>query len=218
MLVVPDLLTAEELARLRAVLDAAPWVPGTVTAGARAGAVKDNDQVDMFSDAAREAGALVVAALERSALFVSAALPARIAAPLFSRYRAGQGYGPHVDNAMRFDGAGRLRADVSATLFLAPPDAYDGGELVVEDGSASQRVKLAAGSLVVYPSTSLHRVEPVTRGARLAAVIWAQSMVRDPGARRILFDLDGAIQAIGGHPSALRLTAVYHNLLRRWGD
>lgn len=216
MRVIPDLLTADELAQLTGLVARGPWIPGATTAGARARAVKDNAQLEPGSAAAREAGAIVLAALGRSALFVSAALPDRISPPLFSRYEPGQGYGAHVDNAMQADAAGRLRADVSATLFLAAPDTYDGGELVVEEGSAAQRVKLPAGALILYPSTSLHRVEPVTRDARLAAVFWVQSLVRDAGARQILFELDGAIQAIGDHDAALRLSAVYHNLLRRW--
>lgn len=216
MRVVTDLLNADELARVRDLLADGDWRDGAATAGAQARRIKHNDQLDPGCAAAREAGAIVLAALERAPLFVTATLPARILLPTFSRYVPGQGYGPHVDNALRLEGGGRLRADVSATLFLSPPDAYEGGELVIEDGAASQRVKLAAGALVLYPSTHIHHVTPVTRGTRLAAVIWAESLIRDAAARDMLFELDTAIQTLGDHPSALRLTGVYHNLLRRW--
>lgn len=216
MLVLSDILSAAELAAVRASIEAGAWVPGAETAGTQARRVKDNDQLDPGSEEAIAAGRAVMAALERSPRFMAAALPARILPPTFSRYGPGQGYGAHVDNALRFEGGAPVRADVSATLFLSDPDDYDGGALVVETGSAAQHVKLPAGALVVYPSTSVHRVEQVTRGTRLAAVIWAQSLVRDADARAMLFELDGAIQALGEHPSAVTLTGVYHNLLRRW--
>lgn len=216
MRVVTDLLSADELARVRDLLVGGDWSNGAATAGPQARRIKHNNQLDPGCAAAREAGAIVLAALERSPLFVAAALPARILPPTFSRYAPGQGYGPHVDNALRLEGGGRLRADVSATLFLSAPEEYDGGELVIEDGAASQRVKLPAGALVLYGSTFIHQVAPVTSGTRLAAVIWAESLVRDSAARDMLFELDTTIQTLGDHPSALRLTGVYHNLLRRW--
>jgi PKHD-type hydroxylase len=214
--VIPDLLTAAECHEIRRLLAEAPWQPGATTAGAAARAVKANMQVDATSEQGAEAGRRVRAALERTPLFVSAALPARISQPVFSRYGDGQAYGAHVDNAIRFDGDSRLRADVSATLFLSDPHEYAGGELVIESGSATQRVKLPAGALLVYPSTSLHRVEPVTSGERMVSVVWVQSFVRDAAARDLLFELDAAIQSLGEHPAALRLGHVYHNLLRRW--
>jgi PKHD-type hydroxylase len=216
MRVVTDLLSADELAQVRGLLAGGDWRDGAATAGAQARRIKRNEQLDPACAAAREAGAIVLAALERSPLFVAAALPARILPPVFSRYVPGQGYGPHVDNALRYEAGERLRADVSATLYLSAPEDYDGGELVIENGAASQPVKLPAGALVLYPSTFIHQVAPVTSGTRLAAVIWAESLVRDHAARDILFELDAAVQGLGDHPSALRLTGVYHNLLRRW--
>jgi Uncharacterized iron-regulated protein len=167
---------------------------------------------------------LIVAALERNALFMSAALPSKVFPPLFNRYQGGQSFGNHVDNAIRqVTGTPyRIRTDLSATLFFNSPDEYDGGELLVEDTYGVHQVKLPAGHLILYPSTSLHRVNAVTRGARLASFFWVQSMVRDDGQRTLLFDLDMAIQRIAQdapeHPSAMQLTAVYHNLLRRWAD
>jgi PKHD-type hydroxylase len=216
MRVIPELLNADELAEVNALLDGGPWQSGAATAGAQARRIKDNAQLDPDSTAAREAGRIVQAALDRSPLFVAAALPARTLPPIFSRYAPGQGYGPHVDNALRRTDQGTLRADISATLFLSPPEDYDGGELVIETGAARQAVKLPAGALVLYPSTSVHQVAPVPRGVRQAAVLWIESLVRDPAAREILLELDSAVQSLGDHPSALRLTGVYHNLLRRW--
>jgi PKHD-type hydroxylase len=176
------------------------------------------------SAAARELGAVVLSALEQNALFISAALPARVFPPLFNRYHSGQSFGTHVDNAIRTvtGTAHRIRTDLSATLFLAGPDEYDGGELVVEDTYGTHNVKLPAGHLILYPATSLHHVRPVTRGARLASFFWIQSMVRDDGQRTLLFDLDVAIQRLNGegsgHPVAVQLTGVYHNLLRQWAE
>lgn len=219
MHVIAELLTPDELERVRAILADGSWEAGAATAGPQAQRVKDNDQLSPGSAAAAEAGAIVRAALDRSAGFFTAALPRRVLAPLFSRYAPGQSYGAHVDNALRREDGAWLRADLSATLFLAPPDSYEGGALIVEDGAAAHRVRLPAGALVLYPATAVHRVEPVTRGARLAAVLWIQSMVRDAEARRILIELDAAVRQLGDHPSAVRLTGVYHNLLRRWaGD
>ncbi len=167
---------------------------------------------------------MILAALEQNALFISAALPARVFPPLFNRYRGGQSFGTHVDNAIRqvTGTPHRIRTDLSATLFFAAPDEYDGGELVVEDTYGTHGVKLPAGHMILYPSTSLHHVQPVTRGARLAAFFWIQSMIRDDGERTLLFDLDVAIQRLGSegaiHPSSVQLTGIYHNLLRRWAD
>jgi PKHD-type hydroxylase len=173
---------------------------------------------------ARELGEVIVAELQRNALFISAALPLRVFPPLFNRYEGGHSFGSHVDNAIRqvAGGTGRIRTDLSATLILAGPDEYDGGELIVEDTYGVHTVKLPSGHMVLYPSTSLHHVRPVTRGARIASFFWIQSMVRDDGQRTLLFDLDAAVQQLANeapdHPVGVQLTAVYHNLLRRWAD
>lgn len=224
LLEIPDVLTAEQVAEVRRALDKAEWVDGRVTAGHQSLRAKDNLQLPEGHPAARELGDLVLAALERSPLFMSAALPLKVFPPLFNRYEGGQSFGNHVDNAIR-QVAGtphRVRTDLSATLFLASPEEYEGGELLVEDTYGVHRVKLPAGHLILYPATSLHRVQPVTRGARLASFFWVQSMVRDDGRRTMLFDLDTAIQRIGAdapdHASVVQLTAVYHNLLRHWAD
>lgn len=225
LIAAPDVLTADELARVRDLIDAGEWVDGNATSGAQSALAKRNEQLPEDSVAAREAGAIVLDALARSALFVAAALPLRVFPPLFNRYAGGQAFGTHVDNAVRIRrGADfRIRSDLSATLFLSDPADYDGGELVVDDLFGEQRVKLCAGHMVVYPASSLHRVEPVTRGVRTASFFWVQSMVRDDGARRILFDLDRGVQEVAGalgqgDPAAVRLTGVYHNLLRRWAE
>lgn len=226
MLAVPDLLDQEGLARVRAIVDGGEWVDGNVTSGHQSALAKRNMQLAEDSAAAREAGRLVLDALGRSPLFIAAALPLKIFPPLFNRYRGGENFGTHVDNAVRIHRGSefRVRSDLSATLFLAEPDSYEGGELVVEDSAAGvHATKLPAGHLLLYPASSLHRVEPVTAGARVASFFWIQSMVRDDGARTLLFDLDQSIQAIAaerGHGDAevVRLTGVYHNLLRRWAD
>ena len=224
LLAIPDVLTAEQVLRARQLLEQADWVDGRVTAGHQSALAKDNMQLPEGSPAARELGAMVLAALERNPLFISAALPARVFPPLFNRYQGGQSFGTHVDNAIRqvTGTPHRIRTDLSATLFLTNPDEYDGGELAVEDTYGTHSVKLPAGHLILYPSTSLHHVRPVTRGARLASFFWIQSMVRDDGERTLLFDLDMAIQRLNGegavHPSAVQLTGVYHNLLRRWAE
>lgn len=226
LLRLPDVVTASDLARVRALVEGAAWVDGRVTAGHQSAQAKHNDQVPEGDAAAVEAGDVIVAALERNALFIAAALPLKVFPPLFNRYAAGQDFGLHVDNAIRQEKqtGRRLRTDLSATLFLSAPDEYDGGELVVEDTYGAHAVKLPAGHMVLYPSGSLHRVQPVTRGARLASFFWIQSMVRDDGERTLLFDLDCAIQGLSG-PSAqdkarssVMLTGLYHNLLRRWAD
>ncbi len=224
LLQVPDVLTAVEVAQCRRALDAADWIDGRVTAGHQSARAKDNMQLPEDSTAAQRMGKLIVAALGRNTLFTAAALPSQIFPPLFNRYQGGQSFGNHVDNAIRqvTGTAYRIRTDLSATLFLSQPDEYDGGELLVEDTYGVHSVKLPAGHLILYPSSSLHRVSPVTRGARLASFFWIQSMVRDDGQRTLLFDLDMAIQRIvqdaPEHPSAVQLTAVYHNLLRRWAN
>ena len=224
LLHVPNVLTAEQVADCRRQLDAADWVDGRVTAGHQSAKAKDNAQLPEDSPVARELGRMILTALERNPLFVAGALPLKIFPPLFNRYASGQSFGNHVDNAVRKvrSTASWVRTDISATLFLAQPSEYDGGELMIDDTFGSHAVKLPAGDLVLYPSTSLHRVQPVTRGARIASFFWIQSMVRDDGERTLLFDLDLAIQRLGSdapnHPALVQLTGVYHNLLRRWAD
>ncbi len=220
LLAIPDVLTAEEVLRARQALEQADWVDGRVTAGHQSARAKDNMQLPEGSAAARELGTMVLSALEKNALFISAALPARVFPPLFNRYQGGQSFGTHVDNAIRqvTGTPHRIRTDLSATLFLTNPDEYDGGELAVEDTYGTHSVKLPAGHLILYPSTSLHHVRPVTRGARLASFFWIQSMVRDDGERTLLFDLDMGIQRLNGGGPAVQLTGVYHNLLRRWAE
>src|SRR5215475_4163647 len=224
LLHIPDILTAEQVAHCRQKLEQADWVDGRVTAGPQSALAKNNMQLPANHPAARELGDLILTALQNNLLFMAAALPLKVFPPLFNRYQGGQSFGAHVDNAVRqVTGAPhRVRTDLSATLFLASPEEYDGGELSVEDTYGLHTVKLPAGHLILYPATSLHQVSPVTRGARLASFFWIQSMVRDDGERTLLFDLDMAIQHIGGeapdHPSIIQLTGVYHNLLRRWAD
>jgi PKHD-type hydroxylase len=224
LLTVPDLLTPDQVRRARQILDHAEWVDGRVTAGHQSSRAKDNMQLPEGSPAARELGSMVLATLEKDPLFISAALPARVFPPLFNRYQGGQSFGTHVDNAIRqvTGTPHRIRTDLSATLFFSGPDEYDGGELVVEDTYGTHQIKLPAGHMILYPSTSLHHVRPVTRGARIASFFWIQSMIRDDGERTLLFDLDTAIQQLNGerpdHPTAVQLTGVYHNLVRRWAD
>lgn len=221
---IQGLLDGRQLAAVGALLADGSWEDGRVTAGFQSAQVKHNLQLAQGSPAARQAGDIVVRALERHPDFISAALPRHVYPPLFNRYEPGMSFGAHVDNAVRqIPGTHhRLRIDVSATLFLSPIEDYDGGELIIEDTYGAHAVKLAAGDMVVYPASSLHKVQPVTRGARVAAFFWVQSMVRDDGARRLLFEMDAAIReltASGGDGAALlRLTACYHNLLRRWAD
>ena len=224
LLPIPEVLTSAQVLRARQILDQAEWVDGRVTAGRQSSRAKDNMQLPEGSPAAYELGAMILSALEQNALFVSAALPARVFPPLFNRYQGGQAFGTHVDNAIRqvTGTPHRIRTDLSATLFLAGPEEYDGGELIVEDTYGTHNVKLPAGHAILYPATSLHQVSPVTRGTRLASFFWIQSMVRDDGERTLLFDLDVGIQRLNsdgsGHPAAVQLTGVYHNLLRRWAD
>jgi PKHD-type hydroxylase len=224
LLPIPEVLTADEVVKGRRILDEADWVDGRVTAGHQSARAKDNMQLPEGSPAARELGQMVLAALHRSPLFITAALPLHIFPPLFNRYQGGQSFGTHVDNSIRQvpGTAHRIRTDLSATLFFSAPDEYDGGELMVEDTYGVHSVKLPAGHLVLYPSTSLHHVRPVTRGARVSSFFWIQSMVRDDGERTLLFDLDSAIQRVDrdlpGHPAAVQLTGIYHNLLRHWAE
>lgn len=224
LLQVPEVLTRDEVRGARAVLDAAEWVDGRVTAGHQSARAKDNEQIQEGSPAAQRVGEVILQALARNALFRSAALPLHVFPPLFNRYSGGQSFGSHVDNAVRrvTGTAFQLRTDLSATLFLSEPDEYDGGELVIEDTFGVQSVKLAAGNLILYPASSLHHVRPVTGGARVSSFFWIQSMVRGDAERTLLFDLDLAIQRLGAdlpdHAALLQLTGVYHNLLRRWAE
>jgi PKHD-type hydroxylase len=224
LLAIPDVLNKDQIAKARDILETAAWVDGRVTAGHQSARAKDNMQIPEEHPAAKELGDMILKSLGRNPLFLSAALPLHVFPPLFNRYQIGQSFGNHVDNALRqIPGTGhRIRTDLSATLFLAEPDTYEGGELTVEDTYGLHQIKLPAGHLILYPSTSLHHVKPVTSGARLAAFFWIQSLVRDDGQRTLLFDLDTAIQGIArdtpDHPSALQLTGVYHNLLRRWSE
>ena len=225
MLAIPDLLTEAEVARIRETIESAEWIDGNATSGHQSALAKRNRQLPEDSRAARDAGRLVLDALGRSQTFVAAALPLKIFPPLFNRYENGDKFGTHVDNAVRIHRATefRVRSDLSATLFLAEPGSYDGGELTVEDTLGVHSTKLPAGHLLLYPASSLHRVEPVTRGARIACFFWIQSMVRDDAARTILFDLDRSIQALAADRGqddreVIRLTGIYHNLLRRWAD
>jgi PKHD-type hydroxylase len=224
LLTIPDVLTGDQVAEAREHLARADWVDGRVTAGYQSSRVKDNRQLPEDHPAARALGEMILAALQRNPLFISAALPLRIFPPLFNQYEGGHAFGSHVDNAIRqVAGTGfRIRTDLSATLFLSQPDEYDGGELAVEDTYGVHTVKLPAGHMVLYPSTSLHHVRPVTRGARVASFFWIQSLVRDDTERTLLFDLDTAIQRLNAetpdHSAAVQLTGVYHNLVRRWAE
>ena len=225
MLAVPNVLDQAGVARVRSLIDAASWEDGNATSGHQSALAKKNRQLPEDSAAARDAGRLVLDALGQSPLFIAAALPLKIFPPLFNRYEGGEAFGTHIDNAVRIHRSSefRVRSDLSATLFLEPPEAYEGGELIVEDNLGAQSIKLPAGHLLLYPASSLHRVESVTSGARVASFFWIQSMVRDDGARTLLFDLDQSIQAIAadrGHDDreVIRLTGLYHNLLRRWAD
>jgi PKHD-type hydroxylase len=223
---IPKLLDVTQLATVRGSLatDAAPWVDGRVTAGNQGQRVKRNQQIDESSTLAHELGQLILVALERNPLFISAALPHRVYPPLFNRYREGMFFGNHVDGAVRnIPGtAQKIRTDLSATLFLAPPESYDGGELVMETGADLKRVKLSAGDMILYPASSRHCITPVTRGERVACFFWIQSLVREDARREQLFALDCAIQRLtrtGADEEALvGLAAHYHNLLRLWTD
>jgi PKHD-type hydroxylase len=224
LLHVDGVLSREEAASFRSALEQADWVDGRTTAGYQSARTKRNMQLPEDHPLARDLSDRVVTALDRNALFMGAALPLKVFPPLFNLYAGGQSFGTHVDNAIRqVRGTGhRVRTDLSATLFLTEPEDYDGGELVIEDTYGTQSVKLPAGHMVLYPSTSLHHVLPVTRGARISSFFWIQSMVRDDAKRTLLFDLDMAIQRLASetpdHPSAVQLTGIYHNLIRMWAD
>lgn len=220
---IPNVLAPEQVAQARQILDAAEWIDGRATAGHQGARVKDNLQVPVGHPAARQVGEMILQALSRNPLFISSALPLHILPPMFNRYSGGQTFGTHVDGSIRQLPSGqRIRTDLSATLFLAGPDEYDGGELVVEDTYGAKSVKLPAGHMVLYPSTSLHRVTPVTRGNRLCSFFWIQSMIRDDGQRSLLFDLDVGLQRLSAeiptHPGVVQITGVYHNLLRQWAE
>lgn len=223
--IISDLLDGRQLGDVRALIDAAQWVDGNVTSGHQAALAKNNLQLPEDAPEARQAGQMILEALGRNPLFIAAALPLKIFPPLFNSYAGGQGFGVHVDSAVRIQaGSGfRVRSDLSMTVFLEDPDSYVGGEIIVETQFGAQQVKLPAGHAVLYPSSSLHRVNPVTSGRRVASFFWLQSMVRDDSARQTLFDLDSSIQSLAtivGQDNAeiIRLTGVYHNLLRRWAD
>lgn len=229
LLAIEKVLTKEQVAAVRSQLDAAEWVDGRVTAGYQAQEVKRNAQIPESSPVAREVGEVILAALARSPQFMSAALPLRVFPPMFNSYAGGGTFGTHVDTAIRqLSTTGqRVRTDLSATLFLTEPEAYDGGELIIEDSYGEKSVKLAAGDMVLYPATSLHRVEPVTRGNRVSSFFWIQSMVRQDAHRTLLWELDGSIQRLARsehaqtpevRQSSVQLTGVYHNLLRQWAE
>ncbi len=224
LLQIPDVLTPDEVRHARSVIDAAEWIDGKVTAGFQSSRTKDNMQIPEGHPAAQEIGDLILGALQRNALFMSAALPLKVFPPLFNSYSGGQSFGTHVDNAIR-QVAGtnhRVRTDLSATLFLTEPEDYEGGELCIEDTYGLHKVKLPAGHMILYPATSLHFVEPVTSGARVSSFFWIQSMIRRDSQRTLMFDLDTAIQRLNedapDHPSTVQLTGIYHNLLRQWAD
>jgi PKHD-type hydroxylase len=227
LICIPDVLSKNEVAEFRRLMDAAEWEDGRSTAGAQSALVKRNEQLPPDSELARKLGHRIVSALTANPRFISAAIPLQIFPPLFNRYVASDGhhFGVHVDNAVRGDHLTglRIRTDLSVTLFLAEPEDYDGGELVVEDNYGSHEIKLPAGHLVLYPASSLHLVTPVTRGARVASFFWLQSMVRDAHARSMIFDLDGAIQNLcerlgRDDPETVKLTGIYHNLIRHWAE
>jgi PKHD-type hydroxylase len=224
LLRIPQVLTPDELATVRAKLESAPWGDGKVTAGHQSVKAKENLQLAEDSPVARELNGLIVGALERSPLFISAALPRHVYPPLFNKYEPGMRFDTHIDNAIRQvpGTAARVRTDLSATLFLSAPEDYDGGELLVEGAFGANSAKFPAGDMVLYPATSLHRVAPVTRGSRVAAFFWIQSMVKDDAERTMLFNLDRSVvelsQAAADHPALVRLTGLYHNLVRKWGE
>ena len=224
MVHIPQVLDPEQVAQCRAVMESSGWIDGRVTAGHQSAKVKHNLQLPERSPKALELGKLVLDALGRNALFMTAVLPKQVFPPLFNRYDAAgaMNFGSHVDNAIRGmpGGSGYVRTDVSSTLFISAPEDYDGGELVVEDTYGAHAVKLPAGDMIIYPGDSVHHVRPVTRGSRIASFFWTQSMVRDVTRRRLLFDLDMSIMRLTGdhpeHPSLVTLTSLYHNLLRQW--
>jgi PKHD-type hydroxylase len=224
MLEIPGVLDPRQVQLCRETLAEARWEDGRITAGFQSALAKNNAQIPEENPTAHRLGDMIVSALERTPLFVSAALPLRVFPPLFNRYAGGQAFGTHVDNAIRqVKGTPhRIRTDLSATLFLTQPDEYEGGVLTIEDRFGVQQVKLPAGHMVLYPASSLHHVTPVTRGVRIAAFFWIQSMIRDDTRRALLFDLDTAIQSLGrdvpDHATVVQLTGIYHNLVRQWAE
>ena len=223
MLHIPNVLTPEQVARCRDVMEKAAWVDGDSTAGHQSRKVKFNLQLPERSAETQELGDMVRKALAPNQLFVSAVLPQQVLPPLFNRYDAGMVFGSHVDNAIREHFSGiRIRTDVSATLFISAPEDYDGGELVIEDTFGSHAVKLPAGDMIVYPGTSLHHVTPITRGSHIASFFWTQSLIRDNEKRALMFDLDMSIMKLAqdhpDHPSTVQLTSIYQNLLRQWSE
>ncbi|WP_205342969.1 Fe2+-dependent dioxygenase [Denitrificimonas caeni] len=223
MLHIPNVLTAQQVQECRQLLAQASWQDGNATSGFQSAMTKNNLQLAQDSTTAINIGALIVQALHNNPLFVAAALPDTIFPPLFNCYQVGQGFGIHVDNAIRIDRqtGQKVRTDLSATLFFSEPDEYDGGELVVEDSYGAHSVKLPAGDMILYPSSSLHQVMPITRGQRVCSFFWLQSLIREDAQRSLLFDLDTSIQEVNqalgvGHATSVQLTGVYHNLLRRW--
>lgn len=221
---IPALLSNKEVRHCRSIMEAANWVDGKVTAGYQSAKAKNNIQLEENSAEAKQLGDIILAALAKNNLFMSAALPLKIFPPLFNCYQGGHAFGVHVDNAIRQvkGTAVKVRTDLSMTLFFSEPEEYDGGELVIEDTYGTQSVKLAAGDMILYPSTSLHRVTPVTRGRRLASFFWLQSMVASDEKRTLLYDMDMSIQNLSqgneDHPAIIQLTGVYHNLLRQWAQ
>ncbi|MEM5493040.1 Fe2+-dependent dioxygenase [Hoeflea sp. AS16] len=225
LITIPDILSKDEVRHFREVLDKAEWESGSKTAGVQSESVKRNQQMPVESDAALKLGQFLLQKLSANPVFLSAALPLRILPPMFNRYETEETFGIHVDNAIRLNHLTqeRLRTDLSMTVFLSEPDEYDGGELIVEDHYGAQEVKLEAGHMVLYPATSLHQVVPVTRGARVASFFWLQSMIRSDSHRTMLFDLDQTIQSLAGRlgtgdGEVVRLTGIYHNLIRTWAE
>jgi len=221
---IPEVLSQEEVIQFRQELDSTDWADGKTTAGYQSARVKDNRQLIETNPVAITLGRRIIQALERNPLFISAALPARIFPPLFNRYDGGHSFGNHVDNSIRrIPATGeQIRTDLSVTLFLSSPDEYDGGELIIDDLYGAHSVKLPAGHMVLYPSTSLHRVLPVTRGSRVSSFFWLQSMIRHDAHRSLLLNLDVAIQKVGrdmpDHSALVDFTSIYHNLLREWAE
>jgi PKHD-type hydroxylase len=224
LLHIPKVLTESQLGECQATLAKAEWADGRATAGYQSARVKNNQQLPETHPIAVKLGDMILGALDRNSLFMSGALPLKVVPPLFNRYENSQAYGNHIDGAIRpiVGTPHRVRTDLSATLFLTPPEDYDGGELTIEDTFGTQAVKLVAGDMIIYPGSSLHRVERVTRGVRICAFFWIQSMVRDDAQRRMLFELDTTIQHLASTVSdqapVVKLTNIYHNLLRQWAD
>ncbi|MBV9842158.1 MAG: Fe2+-dependent dioxygenase [Sphingomonadaceae bacterium] len=225
LIAIPDILSKAEVAEFRRIMDAETWEDGRSTSGAQSAEVKQNEQLPPDGATARKLGERVVVALTRNPLLIAAAVPLHIFPPLFNRYGPGKYFGEHVDNCIRGDHLTglRIRTDLSVTLFLSEPDEYDGGELIVEDYYGQHKVKLPAGHLVLYPATSLHSVTPITRGTRVSSFFWIQSMIKDPLARRLTFDMDNALQTLverlgRNDPEVRKMTNIYHNLIRYWAD